>query len=47
MFSDAAMTLAAVDYLVHHATIVEMNVDSYRRKKAGPRLAAVQLVNES
>ena len=29
-----AMTLAAIDRLVHHATILEMNVDSYRRKEA-------------
>ena len=28
------MTLAAIDLRVHHATIVEMNVDSYRRKAA-------------
>jgi hypothetical protein len=28
------MTLAAIDRLVHHATIFEMNVDSYRRKAA-------------
>lgn len=34
IFSDQAMTLAAIDRLVHHATILEMNVDSYRRKEA-------------
>ena len=28
------MTLAAVDRLVHHATIFEMNVESYRRRAA-------------
>ena len=28
------MTLAAIDRLVHHATILEMNVESYRRKAA-------------
>ena len=28
------MTLAAIDRLVHHATILEMNIDSYRRKEA-------------
>jgi hypothetical protein len=28
------MTLAAIDRLVHHATILEMNVDCYRRKEA-------------
>jgi DNA replication protein DnaC len=42
VFQDPAMTLAAVDRLVHHATIFEMNVESYRRraalarKKTGP-----------
>jgi DNA replication protein DnaC len=34
IFPDQAMTLAAIDRLVHHATIFEMNVDSYRRKAA-------------
>ena len=34
IFPDPAMTLAAVDRLVHHATIFEMNVDSYRRRTA-------------
>ncbi|HYH18866.1 MAG TPA: ATP-binding protein [Azospirillum sp.] len=29
-----AMTLAAIDRLVHHATIFEMNVESYRRRAA-------------
>ena len=34
IFPDQAMTLAAIDRLVHHATIFEMNVDSYRRRAA-------------
>ena len=34
MIEDEAMTLAAIDRLVHHATILEMNVDSYRRREA-------------
>lgn len=34
VFPDKAMTLAAIDRLVHHATIVEMNVESYRARKA-------------
>jgi hypothetical protein len=29
-----SMTLAAVDRLVHHATIFEMKVESYRRRSA-------------
>ena len=41
------MTLAAVDRLVHHATILEMNVESYRRRtalerKRGPGRPAAQ-----
>jgi hypothetical protein len=34
VFPDPAMTLAAVDRIVHHATIFEMNVESYRRRSA-------------
>ena len=34
VFVEPAMTLAAVDRLVHHSTILEMNVDSYRRRTA-------------
>lgn len=34
IFTDPAMTLAAVDRLVHHSTIFEMNVESYRRRTA-------------
>ncbi len=34
VFVDAAMTLAAVDRLVHHSTILEMNVESFRRRTA-------------
>jgi DNA replication protein DnaC len=34
VFPDPAMTLAAVDRLVHHAIILEMNVESYRRRQA-------------
>jgi DNA replication protein DnaC len=34
VFPDPAMTLAAIDRLVHHSTIIEMNVESYRRRSA-------------
>ena len=37
IFPDPAMTLAAVDRLVHHATIFELNVESYRRRTAVER----------
>lgn len=39
VFPDPAMTLAAVDRLVHHASIFEMNVESYRRRTAQARRA--------
>ena len=34
IFPDKAMTVAAIDRLVHHAIIFEMNVESYRRRTA-------------
>jgi hypothetical protein len=37
MFGDPAMTLAAVDRLVHHAVILEMNVESFRQPAAASR----------
>ncbi|SOD95796.1 ATP-binding protein, partial [Caenispirillum bisanense] len=40
IFPDKAMTIAAIDRLVHHATIFELNVESYRRRTAVGRDAA-------
>lgn len=37
IFASPAMTLAAIDRLVHRATIFEMNVESYRRRTAQER----------
>jgi DNA replication protein DnaC len=34
IFPDQMMTVAAVDRLVHHATMIEVGCDSYRRKEA-------------
>lgn len=34
IFADATMTVAAVDRLVHHATIIEIRQDSFRKKTA-------------
>jgi DNA replication protein DnaC len=39
VFPDPAMTVAAIDRLVHHSVIFEMNVDSYRRRAAQGRKA--------
>jgi DNA replication protein DnaC len=41
VFPDQAVTVAAIDRLVHHATILEMNIDSYRRRAAIDRTAAM------
>ncbi len=40
VFPDPAMTIAAVDRLVHHSIIFEMNVESYRRRSAVGRKSA-------
>jgi DNA replication protein DnaC len=39
IFPDQAMLIASVDRLVHHSTIFEMNVESYRRRGALDRKA--------
>lgn len=40
IFPDPAMTVAAIDRLVHHATILELNTESYRRRKAADKVAS-------
>ena len=40
VFPDPAVTVAAVDRLVHHSTIIEINTDSYRRRAAAENAAA-------
>jgi hypothetical protein len=37
VFPDPGMTVAAIDRLVHHSTIFELNVESYRRRTAGDK----------
>lgn len=34
IFPNPAMTVAAIDRLVHHATILEFNAESYRKRRA-------------
>jgi DNA replication protein DnaC len=34
VIGDPAMTVAAIDRLVHHATVLELNTESYRRRTA-------------
>jgi len=40
IFADDMMTVAAVDRLVHHALIVEIHTDSYRKRAAASRSTA-------
>lgn len=42
VFPEPAMTLAAVDRLVHHSTIFELNVESYRRRAAATGVTTLQ-----
>ena len=37
IFSDTIMTVAAIDRLVHHAIIIEIQADSFRKKQAVDR----------
>ncbi len=34
IFTDPSMTVAAIDRVVHHATIIEIQADSYRKRQA-------------
>jgi len=40
IFADEMMTVAAVDRLVHHAVIIELNAQSYRKRSADNRGAS-------
>ena len=40
VFPDPAVTVAAIDRLVHHATILEINTESYRRRSAAENAEA-------
>lgn len=40
VFPDPAVTVAAIDRLVHHSNIIEINTDSYRRRVAAENAAA-------
>lgn len=44
IFTDSMMTVAAVDRLVHHALIVEIQTQSYRKQSAAARSANTQSV---
>jgi len=42
IFMDKGMAIAAVDRLVHHATILELNVESYRKRSALAQVTKLQ-----
>ena len=45
IFSDTIMTVAAIDRLVHHAIIIELEVDSFRKKQAMGRNCKLTALN--
>ena len=47
VFPDPAMTVAAIDRLVHHSVILEMNGESYRRRSAVARSPALEAATDS
>ncbi len=50
IFSDTTMTVAAIDRLVHHASIIEIDADSFRKKEAMARnqkLSQTRLTQDS
>ena len=42
IFADSMMTVAAIDRLVHHGTIFEMQAESFRKQAAAKRNADKQ-----
>jgi hypothetical protein len=42
VFPDPSMTLAAIDPLVHHSSIFELNVESYGRRNPADKQNARQ-----
>lgn len=47
VFPDPAMTVAAIDRLVHHATIIEMNGESYRKRAAVARIPVMENTSDN
>lgn len=47
IFPDKTMTVAAIDRIVHHAAIFEMNVESFRRRSAMDRVAKTPAVQNN
>jgi hypothetical protein len=44
IFKDAMMTAAAIDRLVHHSVIIELNIPSYRVQHAKKNQLGVQRI---
>ena len=42
IFPDPTMTVAAIDRLVHHTTVLELNTESYRRRAALGKIAKIE-----
>ncbi len=37
VFADTAMTIAAIDRIVHHSTIISISGESFRKKESSKR----------
>ena len=47
IFGDSMMTVAAVDRLIHHAVILEIKADSFRKRSAQQRSEALNATSEA
>ncbi len=47
IFTDSMMTVAAIDRLIHHATIIEMKAESFRKQAATQRVTQPNNSGES
>jgi DNA replication protein DnaC len=47
IFKDAMTTAAAIDRLVHHSVILELNIPSYRLEQAKKAVVAAQTAYDS
>ena len=40
IFKDPMTTAAAIDRIVHHSVVIELNIESYRAEEAKERIAS-------
>ena len=47
IFADPSMTVAAIDRVVHHSIIIEIQADSHRKRQAVSRNMKIQIEPEA